>query len=142
MSVPINRENYFFLVGCFAPFLFKENGRLVIDGNMSRVYLRTLESMVSYANRGYLDFPLYVSEKTSMPLWKLDSWVREIKPLFGRFDMYKWWWWKYDDEAKQKGASYIKALHQLTDSTFSQSHYNEAWENFKAITNELAKEMV
>ncbi|MCR5679407.1 MAG: hypothetical protein K6G08_04255 [Prevotella sp.] len=43
----------------------------MVDVDIRRVYRRTLEAMVSYANHGNLDSPLFVSTKATIPLYNL-----------------------------------------------------------------------
>lgn len=142
--VRVSRENYWYLVGCFAPFLFKENGKLRIFYNKSELYVSTLTSIACYANRGFIDLPLFVSKKTGLALWDLDEWAKQIKPLFPNHGStyYRWWWWLFDDEARLTAEAYLRALHMLSGTQFSNDNFLTAWEIFKVNMSDLAKEML
>ena len=113
------------------PFGFKdENGESMTFENYGECYLHALKVLKEQYPRGFIDMPLFIHDNMKVPLKTAAIFARRFKFKNMPGEVYGIPWGGENENPRYQAECFMRNLHSLSETEFSQGYFNDAWERF------------
>lgn len=127
----LKARNFEDLIKRLNPFGIKdEKGETMAFADYGKCYLHTLLKLRQMFPRGFIDMPLFLCSLTGIPLPDARRFAKKLP--FVRLDreIYLCPWEDEASNPRYKAELIMRALHSLSETTFSPDFFGWAWEEF------------
>lgn len=115
----------------YNPFGFKkDNGVIMMFEDYSAAYYYALQKLGTDFKKGVIDVPLYISDRTGLPISEAEHIFDDMKSLLGKEELLDIDLRTFDG-AERRLRDFIKALHTISETKFDEVAFQDAYAKFK-----------
>lgn len=93
-------------------------------------YFEALETLFMLSPRGYIDLSLFIENNTPLHIKDAERFTKTLKPMGIDGELYLMEGWTPSDSRNMFLQRLFTALHSVTGTSFSKSHFDEALRQF------------